>query len=98
MKRPTPRYGFREAPGFDESVEALGGYPRLDDAITGLVEVLRLNPEVFPIVEGMKDIRLCKTVRTGDCPAMRWWFKIDEEAGRVELVHAETVGNDYGEG
>ena len=29
---------------------------------------------------------------------MRWWFRIDEEAERVELVHAETTGNDYGEG
>ena len=98
MQRPMPRYGLREAPGFAESVKALGGYPRLDDAITGLVEALRLNPEVFPIVEGMNDIRLCKTVRVGECPPLRWWFRIDEEAKRIDLVHAEIIGNGYGDG
>ena len=55
---PLPRYSLREADGFRESVEALGDYQRLDDATIGLYEILCSNPEIYPVVEGMKDVRL----------------------------------------
>ena len=88
---PLLRYGLVEAGGFLESVKALGSYERLDDATTGLYEILCSNPEIYPIVDGMKDVRLCKTDNAGDVPAMRWWFRIDEASERIELLRVEKI-------
>ena len=97
-RRPTLQYEVREAASFDQCVEALGGYPRLDDAKVGLTEALRINPEDSPLVEGMKDVRSCMTDRQGPCPAMRWWYRIDHAAQTVDLLYAEINEDADGEG
>ena len=93
---PEPKYALVEADGFRKSVEALGSYRRLDDATTGLYESLCSSPEVYPVVEGMKDVRLCKTDDAGNVPGMRWWFRIDAAGERIELLWVEKIEDDNG--
>ena len=52
---------------------------------------------MYPVVDGMQHVRLRKTQQTGGCPAIRWWFRIDEAAEVIELLHAETLEAGNGE-
>ena len=97
-RRPTLQYELREEQSFSQCVESLGGYARVDNAITGLIEALRIDPQDDPVVEGMKDVRLCMTGQLGDCPAMRWWYRIDHDAEAIDLLYAEAIGDSDAEG
>ena len=95
---PLPRYSLVEANGFTGGVKTFGGYRRLDDAMTSLSEILCNHPEIYPVVDGMTDVRLCKTDYTGDVPAARWWFKIKTAEERIELLWVEVIEDSDAEG
>lgn len=79
-----------------ESIEAFGSYQRLDDATAALTDVLRNNPEIYPVVECTVDVRLCLTDYSGDVPAARWWLRI--VGNRIELLWVEKVEDRDGDG
>ena len=95
MADQLPKYGLRESDAFQECVSSLvGGYRRWDDALLGITWALSYNPHVYPVVKGMRDVRLLKTDVAGDIPALRIWFRIDEPEGRVELLFLDTISDD----
>ena len=49
-------------------------------------------------IEGMKDVRLCKTDYAGDVPAARWWFRIKTAEDRIEFLWVEEIEDHDGEG
>lgn len=89
MRQPITRFQLREGDRFSDCVEGIGGYPRVDEAIAGLLEELRIGPQEYPVIEGMKDVRLCETQLYR--PPMRWWFTYDQASGVVTVLHAELV-------
>lgn len=80
-----------ESSGYTDGLSALGDLRVIDDALTALTWALSTNPEAFPIVPGMTDIRLAKTdPRPGEpIPRIRVWFRIDENGQHVHLEHVE---------
>lgn len=71
-----------EENSFQEAVKKLGGYKKIDKALTAFVGPLARRPEGFPLVPGTNE-RLAKTkaVFDGDekIPALRLWFTIIDE-------------------
>lgn len=95
MADQLPKYGLRESDEFQKCVNSLvGGYKRWDDAQLGITWALSYNPHVYPVVQGMQDIRLLKTDVAGDMPALRIWFRINEPEERVELLFLDAVPDD----
>ena len=95
MPDQLPKYGIREADTFKECVDSVvGSFRRWDDALTGITWALTYNPNVYPIVQGMRNVRLLKTDEAGDLPALRIWFWIDESAERVELLFLDAVSDE----
>ena len=76
---------------YTEQLQAIGNYRRMDDALEGISWALGENPKVFGIVDGMKDVRLLKTDIAGDVPALRIWFKIDDQQEKIHLLWVETI-------
>lgn len=83
-----------ESVPYTAQVLALGGFERLDDALTGVCWALSTNPEIFDIVKGFKDIRLIKTDALGGLPALRVWFRIDTVTEKVYLEYIEAIPED----
>ena len=95
MADQLPKYGLRESDAFQEYVNNLvGGCKRWDDALLGITWALSYNPHVYPVVQGMRHVRLLKTDVAGDIPALRIWFWIDEPEDRVELLFLDAVSDD----
>ena len=95
MDDQLPKYGLREADAFKECVTStVGGFERWDDALLGITWALAHNPHVYPVVQGMRDIRLLKTDQAGDVPALRIWFRIDEPTERVDLLFLDASSDE----
>ncbi|MDO8632250.1 MAG: hypothetical protein Q7R41_17335 [Phycisphaerales bacterium] len=86
-----------ESAGFTDGLSALGDVRVIDDALTAVIWALSTNPEAFPLVPGMVDIRLAKTDPASGTPIprMRVWFPIDENSQRVHLEHVEFDPFDF---
>ena len=80
-----------ECASYTAGLAALGDVRVIDDALTALVWALSRNPEAYPVVPGMVDIRLAKTdPQIGTpIPRIRVWFRVDREMERVYLEHVE---------
>jgi hypothetical protein len=80
-----------ESASYTDALSALGDVRVIDDALTGITWALSKNPEAFPIVQGMVDIRLAKTdPQMGTpIPRIRVWFRVDLDSERVHLEHVE---------
>jgi hypothetical protein len=83
-----------ESSEFTQQLLTIGDVERLDDALTGVYWALSTNPEVYDVVRGFRDIRLLKTDAIGDVPALRIWFRIDENGKHVHLEYIEVVSED----
>ena len=86
-----------ESTGFTEGLAALGDVRVIDAALTAVIWALSTNPEAFPLVPGMVDIRLAKTdPQMGTpIPRIRVWFFIDENGHHVHLEHVEFDTYDF---
>ena len=93
----NPRYGLSETDAFRKCAEELGNYRRVDEALVAVTWAFNNNPHVYEVVGGMEDVRLLKTDSVADCPALRIWFRIDEEAERLELLYFESIPDDNDE-
>ena len=93
---PVPQHELVQAEGFEGSIKAFGNYRRLDDATVALADVLCSNPEIYPVIEGMRDVRLCLTDYSGDVPAARWWFRIS--GNQIEHLWVERIEDRDGDG
>lgn len=93
----NPEYGLLETDAFRKKAEELGNYRRLDEALTAVTWAFNNNPHVYDIVEGMEDVRLLKTDSVGEFPALRIWFRINEEEERLELLYLEKIPDDNGD-
>lgn len=80
-----------ESLNFTACLAELGDTRVIDAALTGLTWALSTNPEAFPIVPGMADIRLAKTdpLAGTPVPRIRVWFRIDGGGHKVHLEHVE---------
>jgi hypothetical protein len=80
-----------ESTAYTACLAELGDVGVIDDALTGIMWALSINPEAFPIVPGMLDIRLAKTdpEMGTPVPRIRVWFRIDENGEHVHLEHVE---------
>ncbi len=83
-----------ESDRYREQLAALGDARRMDDLLRGVTWALSVNPEVYAVVKGMKDIRLIKTDEFPGAPALRVWFRIDEDGQHVHLEEIEAVEQD----
>jgi hypothetical protein len=54
----------------------IGDAERLDSAIAGLTWAIATNPADFPLVPGVKNIRLAKTDAIKDLPRLIIWFSV----------------------
>ena len=91
MPDQPPEYGLLESEEFSKSAEKLDSYERIDDALVSVTDVLCVKPHIYPIVEGMKEVRLCKTDDAGDVPGLRFWFRIKKEEKMIELLEVERI-------
>jgi hypothetical protein len=92
----TPR-NLIESAGYTDGLAAIGDPRVIDNALTALTWALSTNPEAFPVVPGMADIRLAKTdpaIGT-PIPRIRVWFRIDENGQHVHLEHIEFDTYEY---
>lgn len=83
-----------ESQRYRESLAALGDPERLDDVLRGVMWALSTNPDVYEVVNGMKDIRLLKTDIFPGAPSLRIWFRIDENGQHVHLEEIEALEMD----
>jgi len=80
-----------ESPTFASQLAAIGDAERMDDVLRGVTTALSTKPDVYDIVSGMRDIRLLKTRRFPGAPALRIWFRIDEDGQHVHLEAVEAI-------
>jgi hypothetical protein len=80
-----------ESANFTACLAELGDTRVIDAALIALTWALSTNPEAFPIVPGMADIRLAKTdpLAGTPVPRIRVWFRISENGQDVHLEHVE---------
>lgn len=96
MPPSLPPYSLVETEAYQNGVRKIGSYERLDNALDGAMWALANNPKVYGIVEGTKDIRLLKTNEISGLPALRIWFRIDEDNKKVELLMIEAAHEENG--
>jgi hypothetical protein len=65
---------------------------RLDEVLFGVTWALARNPERFPLVLQDPDIRVVKTDRVKEIPALRIFFS--SNANEVKLLWLEELGED----
>jgi hypothetical protein len=75
-----------ESDRYRQKLAALGDAQRM-----GVTWALCNNPMVYEVVKGMRDIRLLKTDAFPGAPAVRIWFRIDEDGAHVHLEDIEPV-------
>ena len=80
-----------ESAEYTAQLTALGNPERLDDVLCGVSWALSTNPEIYDIVRGFQDIRLLKTDSFPGAPALRIWFRIDENGQHVHLEAIEAI-------
>ena len=69
----------------------VGDCHRVDEALCGVITALSSRPKEYDLVEGMKDVRLAKTVRYRDVPALAVWFRVVDTKEVVELLMIERL-------
>jgi hypothetical protein len=73
----------------DEAAQKIGGYELIDDSLDTILEPLTRNPRGFPSVDcAWGSVRYARTLPIGDCPALIWYFIMDQRDD-VILVHVE---------
>lgn len=76
-------------PECDKAAEFLGGYRVIDPSLDTILEPLTRDPRGFEIVEcAWGSVRVARTKPRGSCPALIWYFVIDEKDD-VVLVNVE---------
>jgi hypothetical protein len=80
-----------ESPTYSQQLASLGDPERMDEIVRGVTWALCRNPEIYDVVKGYRDIRLLKTDAYPGAPALRIWFRIDENGQHVHLEYIEAV-------
>lgn len=81
-----------ESAEFTKQCEVLGGAYRLDDALRGFNWILSTQPELYPVLPGLKTTRLVTTDSfiglAGTSPRLRVYFRILND-NDVEMLWIE---------
>ena len=90
MNEESPNYELIESPEYSDQIKMLDGNQRhIADSISGAMWSLRLNPRIWSRLDGLRPIRILKTIPIGRAPALSIWFVIHEGDKQVELLWLE---------
>lgn len=85
-----------ESPEFTDQLSKIEKIERVDEALRGLMTLIAVRPDAFPIVPGTEKLRLAKSDRYegigGVVPRLRLWFVADEN--QVNLLYIEVDTED----
>ena len=84
-------YEVVESAEYSRCRSDIGDCHRVDDVLCGVMTALSSHPKKYDLVEGMKDVRLAKTVRYREIPALAIWFKVNDTKEAVELLMVERL-------
>lgn len=81
-----------ESKEYTEALAKLGDAHRIDDAIASLTWGISKYPAIFPLVDGLKTIRIAKTKPVAGSPCLVILFSI-QNADEILLHYIEASPN-----